>query len=89
MKMLFSLTLSSGLGQPTDHVNKHLYSHGHKRTCFTVKGQKQGPFCVIGGPMQDAVWGPLFCQTMMDRFLTLLGDSQRCNDLLHLKRKTG
>ena len=22
--------------------------------------------------MQDAVWGPLFCQTTVDRFLTLL-----------------
>ena len=39
--------------------------------------------------MQDAVQGPLFCQTVMDRFLTLLGDPQRCNSLLHFKRKTG
>ena len=37
--------------------------------------------------MQDAVWGALFCQTMMDRFLTLLGDPQRCNNLFHFKKK--
>ena len=34
----------------------------------------QGRFCLFGGSMQGAVWGPLFCQTTMDRFLTLLGD---------------
>ena len=38
--------------------------------------------------MQNAVWGPLFCQTTMYRFLTLLGDPQRCNNL-YFKRKTG
>ena len=32
----------------------------------------QGRFCLFGGPMQDAVWGPLFRQTTMDRLLTLL-----------------
>ena len=48
-----------------------------------------GPFFVIfGGPMQDAVWGPLFFQTVMDRFLTHLGDPQKCNNLLHFKGKT-
>ena len=38
-----------------------------------------GPFLSFGGPMQDAVLGPLFCQTMMNRFLTLLGDPQSIN----------
>ena len=49
---------------------------------------KPGLFCLFGGPVQDAVLGP-FCQTMMDRLLTLLGQSQRCTNLLSSKRKTG
>ena len=43
---------------------------------FRLFRYEQGSFCLFRGLMQDAVWGPLFCQTTMDRFLTLLGDPQ-------------
>ena len=32
--------------------------------------------------MPDDVWGAFFGQTMMDRFLTLLGQPQRCKGLV-------
>ena len=47
----------------------------------------QGHFCLFGGPMQDAVWGPIFCQTTMDRLFTLLGDPQRCNNQKQIRTK--
>ena len=50
---------------------------------------QQGCFCLFGDPMQHAVWGTPVCQTTMDRFQTLYNDPQRCNSLLHFKRKTG
>ena len=68
--------------------NEHMRERGRSSCLIENSTMHVRAVSVFLAALSKMLFGGLILSTMMDRFLTLLGDPLRCNNLFHFKRKT-